>query len=44
MKEIIREVLDKYKDSQINLGSETAREQIATEIEAVLIQTFNFIN
>ena len=31
-------VLDRYKDRQINLGSETAREQLAIEIEAVLIQ------
>mgnify|MGYP000922518411 CR=1 FL=1 len=26
------------------MGSEAAREQLASEIEAVLIQTFNFIN
>ena len=38
MKEIIKSVLDRYKDRQINLGSETAREQLAIEIEAVLIQ------
>ena len=44
MKHLIREVLDKHKDSQINLGAEAAREQLASEIEAVLIQTFNFIN
>jgi len=44
MKEIIKSVLDKHKDNQINLGSEAAREQLASEIEAMLIQTFNFIN
>ena len=38
MKHLIKEVLDRYKDRQINLASETAREQIAREIEAVLIQ------
>ena len=34
MKEIIKSVLDKHKDNQINLGSEAAREQLASEIEA----------
>ena len=38
MKEIIKSVLDRYKDRQINLGSETARVHLAIEIEAVLIQ------
>lgn len=38
MKHLIREVLDKHKDSQINLGSEAAREQLASEIEEVLIK------
>ena len=38
MKHLIKKVLDRYKDRQINLGSESAREQIASEIEAVLIQ------
>ena len=38
MKHLILKVLDRYKDRQINLASETAREQIASEIEAVLIQ------
>lgn len=38
MKQIIKSVLDRYKDKQINLGSESAREQIASEIEAALIQ------
>jgi len=38
MKHLIREVLDKHKDSQINLGSEVARENIALEIFEVLIE------
>ena len=38
MKHLILKVLDRYKDRQINLGSESARVQIASEIEAVLIQ------
>ena len=38
MKEIIKSVLDKHKDNQINLGSEAAREQLASEIEEVLIK------
>ena len=38
MKEIIKSVLDRYKNRQINLGSESARENLASEIEAVLIQ------
>ena len=38
MKQIIKSVLDRYTDKQINLGSEAAREQIASEIEAVLLQ------
>ena len=42
MKEIIKSVLDKHKDNQINLGSAAAREQLASEIEAVLIQSFYF--
>ncbi len=36
MKKIIKSVLDKHKDSQINLGSEVAREEIASEIERAL--------
>ena len=38
MKHLILEVLDKYKDKQLNLGSEAARENLAIEIEAKLIQ------
>ena len=43
MKHLIKEVLDKYKNKQINLGSETAREHLATEIEAKLIQNEQII-
>jgi len=32
MKEIILKVLDEFKDSQINLGSESAREFLANKI------------
>tara|TARA_R100000005_G_C4936325_1_gene162933 strand:+ start:516 stop:650 length:135 start_codon:yes stop_codon:yes gene_type:complete len=38
MKEIIKSVLDKYKDSQLNMGSESARDNLALEIELVLIK------
>ena len=38
MKHLIKKVLDRYKNRQINLGSESARENLASEIEAVLIQ------
>ena len=37
MKHLIKKVLDRYKNGQTNLGSESAREMIAAEIEAVLI-------
>ena len=36
MKKIIKSVLDKHKDNQINLGSEVAREHLASEIERAL--------
>jgi len=36
MKQTIRQVLDDMKDSQINLGSESARETIAGLISAAL--------
>ncbi len=39
MKYLIKKVLDKYKDKQLNLGSESARENLAAEIEARLIQS-----
>ena len=38
MRDIIKSVLDRHKDSQLNLGSESARESLSVEIEAVLIQ------
>ena len=30
--------MNRHKDSQFNMGSKSAREMLATEIEAVLIQ------
>ncbi len=30
--------MDRHKDGQFNMGSKSAREMLATEIEAVLIQ------
>jgi hypothetical protein len=38
MKHLIKKVLDRHKNGQFNMGSESAREMLATEIEAVLIQ------
>ncbi len=38
MRQLILKVLNRYKNRQINLGSESARENLASEIEAVLIQ------
>ena len=38
MREIIKSVLDKYKDTQLNLASESAREQLALDIELVLLK------
>ena len=37
MRHLIKKELDRYKNGQTNLGSESAREMIAAEIEAVLI-------
>lgn len=37
MKDIIKKVLDRHKDSQGNLASESFRKMLATEIEAVLL-------
>ena len=37
MKHIILKVLNRHKDGQFNMGSESGREMLATEIEAVLI-------
>jgi len=38
MKHLIKKVLDRHKNGQLNMSSESAREMLATEIEAVLIQ------
>jgi hypothetical protein len=38
MRHLIKKVLDRHKNGQFNMGSESAREMLATEIEAVLIQ------
>ena len=38
MKHVILKVLDRHKNSQFNMASKSAREMLATEIEAVLIQ------
>ncbi len=36
MKKIIEEVLERYKNMQFNISSESARKLLAAEIEAVL--------
>ena len=38
MKHLIKKVLDRHKNGQFNMGSDSAREMLAAEIEAVLIQ------
>ena len=38
MKHLIMKVLDRHKNGQLNMASKSAREMLATEIEAVLIQ------
>ena len=38
MKEIIKSVLSRYKNSQINLASDSSVDLIASEIEAVLVK------
>ena len=38
MKHLIKKVLDRHKSGQFNMGSDSAREMLAVEIEAVLIQ------
>ena len=43
MKHLILEVLDKYKDKQLDLSSDDIRKQIASEIEAVLKQNEQII-
>ena len=36
MKEIIKSVLNRHSDNQLNLGSVSARDMLATEIAAVI--------
>ena len=36
MKEIIKKVLNRHSDNQLNLGSVSARDMLATEIAAVI--------
>jgi len=38
MKHLIKKVLDRHKSGQFNKKSDSAREMLATEIEAVLLQ------
>ena len=38
MKHLIKKVLDRHKSGQFNMESDAAREMLASEIEAVLIQ------
>ncbi len=37
MRKLIESVLKRYKDRQVNLGSEAARKSLAKEIEAVIL-------
>jgi hypothetical protein len=37
MKDLIKKVLDRHKDSQVNMASEQFREMLAVEIEAVIL-------
>jgi len=37
MKETIKKVLDRHKDGQGNIGSNSFREMLAVEIEAVIL-------
>ena len=37
MKHLIKKVLDRHKNGQFNMGSDSAMEMLAAEIEAVLI-------
>ena len=40
MKKIIEEVLERYKNMQFNISSESARKMLAAEIEAVLTSKY----
>jgi len=44
MKAIIKKVLDRHSDGQINLSSEMARDSLATEIAAVVISEMSDTN
>jgi len=44
MKEIIKNVLSQYKDAQINLGSDSAVENISAEIETAILKHFDPFN
>jgi len=37
MKDLIKKVLDRHKDSQGNMASESFRKMLAVEIEAVIL-------
>jgi|TARA_R110000822_G_scaffold89069_1_gene205947 hypothetical protein len=41
MKYFIKKVLDRYKNGQENLTSESIRNRLSVEIEAVLMQEYN---
>mgnify|MGYP003137373599 FL=1 len=41
MEEIIKEVLDRYKDGQANLRSNMLRSRLASEIKAVILDRVN---
>ena len=43
IKDLILKVLDRHKNGQFNMGSDSAREILATEIEAVLKQNEQII-
>lgn len=44
MKEIIKKVLNRHSDNQLNLASESARDMLATEIAAVVISEISDTN
>jgi len=43
MKHLIEEVLNRHRNGQFNMGSESARKMLAAEIEAVLQQNKQII-
>ena len=43
MKHLIEKVLNRYRNGQFNMGSESARKMLAAEIEAVLQQNEQII-